>query len=99
VISKKEFINKILTMEYPILEEHASDTTLISCYLTVKCSINFSNYLILSAVRLTNAEYLANSLGNYYKREIKMKQKYEKWLYDVCGNYCVTRIKIISNNI
>ena len=93
-MTKRKFTEKVLTMERPILEEGSCDGDLLSCYLFIYDENDYLNKMETEAVRLTRREYLNGPLDGYYKREKKLKLKYEKWLFDICGNHYTSKLKI-----
>jgi hypothetical protein len=80
-MNKKEFFDKISTMQNPIIEEHEDDNwEFLNVYWVVSDSRNFKNKFITPWVRLTHGEYAKGIVNNYNKRVIKYRKQYERWL-------------------
>lgn len=93
-MTKLEFTKKVLEMKHPILEEGTYyEGDLLSCYLLIHDADNWKNKFETETVRLSGREYRQGKLDAYYKREKQLKTKYERWLHDVCGDYCTSKLK------
>jgi hypothetical protein len=104
-MKKSEFREVVLQMGHPVLKEINLKTALLSSCLCLEdqeklyVSPSGKNYVEFETLKLTEREYLAGNLASYYHRERKMKQKYERWLYEYCGNYCTSAIAISDVDI
>ncbi len=97
-MTKHKFTKKVLTMEHPLMEEGSSPGSardLLDCYIIVSDRENFVNKFCTESVQLLRREYQAGKSERYLDREKKLKLKYEKWLFDICGNHCTSKLKIV----
>ena len=85
VRTKKRFIKLIGEMEKPILYhgDYGDTWDVITHSFFVKDEEDKTKIFNLSGCKFTGKE----SLELYEKRERKLLMKYEKWLYDIWGNY------------
>lgn len=85
VRTKKEFTKLIGEMEKPVLYhgDYGTNYDNISQSFIVKDDENINNKFTLLGCRYVDNE----PLEVYEKREKKLIMKYEKWLYDIWGNY------------
>ncbi len=85
VRTKKEFIRLINKMEEPVLYygDIGPYPANISQSFLIKDNANKGKSFNLLGCKLLNGE----NLESYKKREKKLIMKYEKWLYDIFGNY------------
>ena len=95
-MTKKKFIEKVLTMTEPVLTDGSDPCWgLLNCYFHIRCTENLRNKLQLPGVRLSQGDLDQNghdAIDAYYKRERCLALKYERWMHEVCGNYCTSRL-------
>ena len=91
-MTKKDFIKKIIDIEHPIMifgSDHKME--LLNSWCIVRDEKDRSKSFNAYFCRLSHREYFNGKVNTYIKREDAMRKKFEKWLYDVCGNYCTVK--------
>lgn len=94
-MNKDKFREIILDMEYPILmETDLYGYELLNCVIMLKDKISTRKKYKLQVIKLLINQLTKEGLNKYFDRERKAKQKYERWMYEYCGNCCESKLKI-----
>lgn len=79
-------------MKHPVMSScRYSERDLPVLCFVIRDKENIRNKFCTQAVIMSQFEYLAGHADKYFKREKRLQQKIEKWLYDACGNYCTVK--------
>ena len=92
--TKKRFIKLIIDMEYPVLYYGSSDDYLqLNMFFLIRDDNDRNKRFNLPGCLISSGNVTEQNLQKYYNREKKLLIKYEKWMYEVCGNYCYSLIR------
>lgn len=80
MMRKSEFLEKIKTMDHPIIKEFCPGDVLLSKCWVVEDIKNARNKFCVPTIRLSRREYMNGDLSNYYQREQIAREKYKRWL-------------------
>jgi len=91
VKTKKEFKKQILKMKCPIMTEHDFGNMFSNTSLTIMVADKETNFRFY----MPTIKYMDGvDFELYIKKENEYKQKYERWMYEYCGNYCLSKLNI-----
>ena len=80
-LSKKDFIAKVISMDFPVLEEKSDEyRVLMNYYWLISDKANWRNFIETPSVRLTNAEYRNKEQEKFDRRLEETRKKYKIWL-------------------
>ncbi len=97
-MTKKDFTKRLLDMGHPVMSEcdFGSLSDLVSSTIMVNDKENIRRKFEVYTTRLTRSEYLRSEVHKFERRARSALIKYERWMYDVCGNYCTSELSISS---
>ncbi len=97
-MTKKDFTKRLLNMGHPVMSEcdFGCLSDLVSSTIVVNDKENTREKFEVHTTKLPRSEYLRGEINEFERRARSALIKYERWMHDVCGNYCTSELSIPS---